>query len=107
MKHKTILSMLFALSYCQADVRLPAIIGDRMLVQRDAPVRIFGTAAAGEAVTVSFRDQNVRTTADAIGRWEVWLAPMKPASTDEMTVRGNNTIKLSDVLVGDVWIGSG
>lgn len=107
MKLKTILTALFALSCCFADVRLPALIGDHMLLQRDVPVRIFGRAAVGEAVTVSFRGQSVQTTTDAIGRWEVWLAPMKPAQADEMTIRGNNTIKVADVLVGDVWIGSG
>ena len=80
MKQKMILSVLFALSCCQADVTLPALIGDHMLVQRDVPVRIFGRAAAGEAVTVSFRGQNVQTTADPVGRWQVWLAPMKPAA---------------------------
>src|SRR4051812_8854702 len=50
-QNKIILTALFALSCCQADVTLPALIGDHMLVQRDMPVRIFGKAAPGEAVT--------------------------------------------------------
>ncbi|MEJ7665574.1 MAG: sialate O-acetylesterase [Hymenobacter sp.] len=78
-----------------------------MLLQRDVPVRIFGKASIGERVSVAFREQTVQATTDVLGRWEVWLAPMKPAPATEMTVRGNNTLKLSDVLVGDVWIGSG
>ena len=78
-----------------------------MLLQRDMPVRIFGKAAPGEAVTVSFRGQNVRTVTGPLGRWEVWLAPLKPGAPQEMTVQGNNTVKIADVLVGDVWIGSG
>lgn len=101
------LCALLALTPCLADVKLPAIIGDHMLLQRDVPVRIFGKASAGESVNVSFRGQNVQTVADSLGRWEVWLAPMKQGAAGEMTIRGNNTLKVSDVLVGDVWVGSG
>jgi sialate O-acetylesterase len=78
-----------------------------MLLQRDVPVRIFGKASPGEAVDVSYRDHTVRTKANALGRWEVWLPPMKPGAPSEMTVRGTNTNKIADVLVGDVWLGSG
>jgi sialate O-acetylesterase len=107
MTTKTILTALLAMSCCYAEVKLPALIGDHMLIQRDVPARIFGKAAPGEAVSVSFRGQTVRTAADTLGRWEVWLAPMKPAPAEEMTIQGSNTIKVADVLVGDVWIGSG
>jgi sialate O-acetylesterase len=92
---------------CQADVTLPGLMSDHMLVQRDAPVRIFGKAAVGEQVTVGFRGQSVQTAADGLGRWEVWLAPMKPAAPAEMTIKGNNSLTIADVLVGDVWVGSG
>src|SRR4051794_33668534 len=102
-----ILFALFTLSYCRADVKLPAIIGDHMLLQRDVPVRIFGKATSGEGVNVSFRGQTVQTPADSLGRWEAWLAPMKPGAPAEMTVRGTNTLKIADVIVGDVWVGSG
>jgi sialate O-acetylesterase len=107
MKLKTILTALFALSYCHADIKLPGLISDHMLLQRDVPVRIFGNATPGEAVSVAFRGQTVQTTTDALGRWELWLAPMKPAAAEEMTIRGNNTLKVADVLVGDIWLGSG
>ncbi len=96
-----------ALTICYAEVRLPALIGDHMLLQRDMPVRIFGKASPGEAVSVAFRGQNVSTKADALGRWETWLQPMQPGPAAEMTVRGTNTITVADVLVGDVWVGSG
>jgi hypothetical protein len=56
---------------------------------------------------VAFRGQKVQTTADPGGRWQAWLAPMTPGSPQEMTIQGNNTIRIADVLVGDVWIGSG
>lgn len=107
MNTKLAFSALVALSCTFADVKLPALIGDHMLLQRDAPVRIFGKAAPGETVNVSFRGQSAQTAADPIGRWEVWLAPMQPGPASDMTIRGNNTILVGDVLVGDVWIGSG
>jgi len=78
-----------------------------MLLQRDMPARIFGKASPRETVRVSFRGQDVQTNADAVGRWEVWLKPMQPGAPAEMTIQGNNTVRVTDVLVGDVWIGSG
>ena len=97
MKLKTCLGAFLALSFCYADVRLPSVIGDHMLLQRDMPVRIFGKAAPAESVSVSFRGQNVQATTDALGRWEVWLAPMKPAAAADMTIKGANEIKVSQV----------
>jgi len=90
-----------------ADVQLPGIISDHMLLQRDAPVRVFGKAQPGEAVTVTFRGQAARTVTDPIGRWEVWLKPQALGPAASMTIQGANTITITDVLVGDVWIGSG
>src|SRR5437762_515468 len=90
-----------------ADVQLPGIISDHMLLQRDVPVRIFGKALAGEAITVTYRGQTAQTVTDPIGRWEVWLKPLSPGAAADMTIKGTNTITIADVLVGDVWIGSG
>ena len=90
-----------------ADVQLPGIISDHMLLQRDVPVRIFGKALPGEAVSVAFRGQTVRTVTGALGQWEVWLQPLAPGPAAAMTISGANTITVADVLVGDVWIGSG
>ncbi len=90
-----------------ADVQLPGIISDHMLLQRDMPVRIFGKAQPGEAVSVAFRGQTAKTVADPLGRWEVWLQPMSLGPAASMTVQGANTITVADVLVGDVWVGSG
>jgi len=90
-----------------ADVQLPGIISDHMLLQRDMPVRIFGKALPAEAVTVSFRGQTARAVTDPTGRWEVWLTPLGGGPPASMTIQGTNTITIADVLVGDVWIGSG
>src|SRR5215211_5423696 len=103
-----VLAFLFACAgSASADVVLPGLISDHMLLQRDKPARIFGKAQPREAVSVTFRGRSAETVADALGRWEVWLQPMTPGPAAEMTVRGNNVITVADVLVGDVWIGSG
>ena len=93
--------------HAHADVQLPGIISDHMLLQRDMPARIFGKAQPGEAVTVAFRGQTVQTITDPSGRWEVWMQPLSPGAPATMTITGTNTITIADVLVGDVWIGSG
>jgi len=78
-----------------------------MVLQRDTAVPVWGTGAAGEKVTVKFRDQEKTTTADKDGKWVVKLDALKAGGPDTLTVVGNNTITLEDVLVGEVWVGSG
>lgn len=94
-------------SLASADVTLPDIIGSRMVLQREMPVPIWGTAAPNEKVTVKFRDQQKTATADAKGKWLVKLDPLKLGEPATLTVTGNNTLTLTDVLVGEVWVGSG
>jgi len=91
-----------------ADVKLPRLVSDHMVLQRDRPVRIWGTATPGEAVTVGFRGQEAKTEARADGRWEVWLPGSAAGGPFDLTVAGpNNVTVVTDVLVGDVWVGSG
>jgi sialate O-acetylesterase len=90
-----------------ADVKLPPVLSSHMVLQRDAAVPVWGTAAAGEEVTVKFRDQTKTATADKNGKWAVKLDALKAGGPDKLTVSGKNTITLDDVLVGDVWVGSG
>ena len=73
---KAALLVLVAFAGAQANVNLPAVISDRMVLQRDAPVRIWGRADAGEAVTVSFRGQKSSATADSAGKWKIYLKPV-------------------------------
>jgi sialate O-acetylesterase len=91
-----------------AQVVLPKILGNGMVLQRNQPVPVWGAAKAGEKVTVKFNGQNKTTIADAAGKWIVTLKPM-PASANpsELIIAGTNTIKLTDVLVGEVWLCSG
>jgi sialate O-acetylesterase len=90
----------------RADVQLRHVFSDNMVLQRGAVVPVFGTADEGEQVTVKFRGQEVKTTAKD-GRWRVDLANMEVGGPFEMTVSGKNTLTLKNILVGEVWIGSG
>ena len=90
-----------------ANVRLPGIFGNHMVLQQDAKIPIWGWADAGEAVTVTLGDKTAKTT-DANGKWRVDLDPVATATTPlTLTVTGKNSLKFDDVLVGDVWICSG
>lgn len=91
-----------------ADVTLPSVIGDHMVIQRDAEARIWGWADAGEAVTVSFAGATAQVRADDDGNWRVTL-PEMPASAEgrPLVIEGNNRIEITDVLVGEVWVASG
>ena len=91
----------------QAEVKLPPILSSHMVLQREMQVPIWGTAQAGEKVTVKFRDQEKSATADAQGNWVVKLDALKAGGPDSLTVSGANTLTLEDVLVGEVWVGSG
>ena len=92
----------------RADVSLPRILGDNMVVQREQPVPIWGRAAPGEAVAVRFAGQEKRAQADAAGHWQVTLDALTASATPAtLTVAGANTIELKNILVGEVWLCSG
>ena len=105
-----VLAMFMAFSplLATADVKLAGIMGDNMVLQREREIPAWGWASPGESVTVVFGGQSVETKASEDGTWMVKLSPIK-ASTEprEFIVRGANTIKLKNVLVGDVWLCSG
>ncbi len=90
-----------------AEVQLPNIFSDSMVLQRDQENRIWGRAEAGEKVTVTIAGQSHQTAADSDGNWQVKLAPLSVGDPLTLSVKGNNEIKLTDVLVGEVWICSG
>jgi len=91
----------------QAEVRLPHVIGDHMVLQRDRPLPIWGWARPGEAVQVELAGQRVETVADDQGRFRVELGPVAAGGPYEMIVQGDNLIELSDILVGEVWLCAG
>jgi sialate O-acetylesterase len=99
--------MLAISSATRADVRLPALIGDNMVVQQGVHARVWGWAAPGESVTVTMAGLSANAKADANGKWEARVGPFKAGGPHEMTIAGKNTITLTNVLVGEVWVGSG
>ena len=112
-----VLLCLCATSMVDAKVKLPALISDGMVLQREQPIKVWGTADAGESVQVKFLKNATPTgvkggklkvaytvTADANGRWTLTLPAMKPGGPYILQV---NDIELKDILVGDVWLCSG
>ena len=91
----------------RAEVRLPAILGDNMVLQQGMKVRIWGNADADERVTVTFDKKSSHTVADQQGRWQIWLDPLKAGGPFELTVKGTNVLTIKNVLVGEVWLCSG
>jgi sialate O-acetylesterase len=84
------------------------MFSDGMVLQRGQSVPVWGTADAGESVTVSFRDQSKKATAGKDGKWLVKLDALKVGPADKLTVSGKTSkVEFKDVLVGEVWIGSG
>jgi sialate O-acetylesterase len=107
-KTATVLLSMAAAGASLADVKLPAVFSDNMVLQRGQPVPIWGWADAGEKVTVSFGGQSKEATADEDGEWSVRLGALEAsAEPASLKVTGNNAIALNNVLVGEVWIGSG
>ncbi|MCX5658701.1 MAG: hypothetical protein NTW19_03140 [Planctomycetota bacterium] len=98
-----------AVAPARADVAAASPFTDHMVLQRGMAVPVWGTAAAGEEVTVSFGEQKVSTKADDKGKWKVALAELKADATGRvLTIAGAaNTLAFKDVLVGEVWLCSG
>ena len=91
-----------------ADVQLPSIFGDHMVLQQGSTIPIWGLASPGERVFVRYSGRFGMTTADVLGKWRVTLRPLKTSSQpDTLFVSGRNLIEIRDVIVGDVWICAG
>lgn len=92
----------------RADVRLPAIFSDHMILQQKHPIRVWGAADVGEDVTIKLGDSTAKTQANDRGRWSVEL-PARGASKSPITlsVEGKNQILIRDILIGEVWLCSG
>lgn len=103
-----ILILFCLVAVATAEVKLPGVFGDHMVLQREMPVPIWGTADPEEQVTVTLADQSKTATADNTGKWAVKLDAIKAGGPLELKVQGKaSTVKFSDVLVGEVWVGSG
>ncbi len=96
-----------ALTVSSGQVSVPHVIGSHMVLQRDIPITIWGWAGRGDAVTVELAGNKTVTAADASGEWKVKLPKMKAGGPHKMIISGKNTITLTDILVGEVWVCSG
>ena len=105
---KTILFLILlitASAFCQ--VKLPKLISDGMVLQRNANVKVWGWASGGEKITIHFINSTYHTTADKNGNWEATLSDLKAGGPYTMKIDASNSITINDILVGDVWVCSG
>ncbi len=101
------LAIVLGAATARAEPRLPAVIGDHMVLQRGRPVPIWGWAEPGEAITVRIADARGDAVTAADGRWRLTLPPLEPGGPFVLAVRGMASVLVKDVLVGDVWLCSG
>ncbi len=90
-----------------SQIKLPRLISNGMILQREDTVKLWGKAAANEAVNLNFKAKTFKTKANASGYWEIKLPPQKAGGPYEMAFSGSNKVVLKDVLFGDVWLCSG
>jgi sialate O-acetylesterase len=92
--------------FAEAEVKPNSLFTDNMVLQRDKPIKVWGTAATGEKVKVAIGDQATETIAQD-GKWQVELEPLAAGGPHTLIINGENKLELGNVLVGDVWIASG
>ncbi|HUC80289.1 MAG TPA: sialate O-acetylesterase, partial [Flavisolibacter sp.] len=107
MKAFAFLSVLLLSLASSAQVKLPRIIRDSMILQRDAKLNIWGWASPGEKVTVRFNSKSYKATTGKDGKWTVQMQPLKAGGPFTMNIEGSNRITLNEILVGDVWLCAG
>jgi len=93
--------------FCSADISLPTIFGDNMVLQQNKNIVLWGWSEAKEEVRINFLGQKQQITADDEGNWQVRFDPVKAGGPYEMTFSGNNTITLTNILIGEVWLCGG
>ena len=90
-----------------SQIRLPKLISDGMVLQRDKPLKIWGWASPKEKISVDFNKKTYKVISPETGKWEVTLPQYAAGGPFEMTLKGKNEIKIKDILIGDVWFCSG
>jgi sialate O-acetylesterase len=100
--------ILIILSICvKGNVRLPVLVSDGMVLQRDSKINIWGWGSPGEKIRIRFNNKTFSTVTDPNGNWIIALPPMKAGGPYSMEVKGKNIILIKDILLGDVWFCSG
>ena len=106
--HASAVALLLALATATAaDLRLPTVFGDHMVLQRGRPIPVWGWAAPGSTITASLAGARTQATVDERGAWHLTLAPQPAGGPHQLVIEGDGRLVLTDVLVGEVWIGSG
>lgn len=90
-----------------AQVKLPSLLRDSMVLQRDQPIHIWGWAAPGEKITLQFNNSRINTAAASTGKWAASLPATKAGGPYTLQIDASNHLLLKDILVGDVWICAG
>ncbi|MFA6083860.1 sialate O-acetylesterase [Mucilaginibacter sp.] len=90
-----------------SQIRLPRLVSDGMVLQRDMPVNVWGWASAGESIMITFNHKTYHCKTDENGEWRAKLGAMEAGGPYVMKISGNNEIQVKDVLIGDVWVCSG
>lgn len=103
----TLIILATSISTCLAEVKLPKLISDGMVLQRETEISIWGWADVNEEVSVSMNGKKYKTKTSPKGSWSVRLPAMKAGGPYTMRISGKNTIELKDVLIGDVWLCAG
>jgi sialate O-acetylesterase len=98
---------IFSITEAGAQVHLPQLVSDGMVLQRHAPLKIWGWAAPAEKISVTFNGKTYKTTASDDGKWDVTMKPLKAGGPYTMKISASNRIQLKDILIGDVWFCSG
>jgi sialate O-acetylesterase len=106
-KRVLLVVLLFSVGWTSAQVRLPQLIADKMVLQRDIPLKIWGWAAPSEKIELKFAGRSYKTRAGGDSSWEVSLPPMKAGGPYTLDIRASNHVVVNDILVGDVWFCSG
>lgn len=94
-------------SMLHAQLQLPGIFGDSMVLQRQLPIRIWGKASPGQSIRVALHDQQKTGRADAAGEWSMTLDPEEAGGPYILTVAADREIRMHGILVGDIWVCSG
>ena len=108
---KLFLFAAFLLCLCKpsgARIKLPALVRDSMVLQRDARIKIWGWASPGEKITVQFAGKRYHTNAGSNGKWLVAVSPLKAGGPYTMSISGRDShLTLKEILMGDVWLCAG
>jgi len=98
---------LFVWQFARADLRLPAIVSDNMVLLQNASASVWGWADPGEQITVRLETRSFQTVADPDGNWSAKLDGLPPGMAGDITIRGKNALTIKNVAVGEVWLASG